>query len=680
MKKRLFLCFLALQFVLFCSPAYAENHRKNSAWYYMPEEAYAAPAYLLVGQENLFCVNPQMGMVLNWEGRTNTLSYYTQELEDNGISSGVLSEQDDVYVGIANDGTTLLKRTLSTMTTLAEVAMPAGVKAEQAFLFDDQVVLQGSGQLWHISLSSFDQMTPLSCQGLPSDSVVAAVAFEQYLAVMYDNGTLCVLRADETGFVLEAEQTFDEPLTAIMMNPDYLRYGYVYGAMDNSTTVWCYHLNDGQTTQVEQLKWPAPMQRVWYVDGGLYFQSQDQILYLFQEYDGDRFRSFHGDEVYTDSLNIQIDMVDVVSGNSYYAVEKFHDKYPNTAIIYNGMGNVMGNATAIQAGEYDLLAFSDESHSLANLVESGAIQPIDDILCIQEAQQEIIDLSSLCSWQGKQYIVPLEVRLHTWEINPSLFEKVGIPMPENGWTVDDFFAIGQQLAQYNQQNGTHYVLLRDHMNAGLPYLLKQSLMNHFDMASGKLTLNKESFQQLTEQYLALLHEGLIRERTDISVIPEEGRKIDASCLFETYATQNYMELKNCTLILPPVEDENTRFLANVAGLALGTNAVSTDEAAYYMACQLAPENVMSTQADHLGPLLKNRSLWMRYKSCSRHMAPLETEEIWQTMAQNAIWNSLGTDAEYALKYDLYPFVRDGKISTDAFVNQMMRMLRMMLME
>lgn len=680
MKKHLMIFGLVLQMILLCLPACAEKHQENEAWSYMPKEAYAAPAYLLVGQENLFCVNPQMGMVLNWEGRMNTLSYYTQELKDDGISSGVLSERDDVYVGIANDGTTLLKRTLSTMTTLAEVAMPAGVRAEQAFLFDDQVVLLGNEQLWHISLSTFDQVVPLTCQGLPAEGVISMAALEQHLAVMYKNGTLCVLRAEENGFVLDEEQTFDEPLTAIMMNKDYPRYGYVYGAKDDSNMVWSYHLREGQVAQVEQLKWPAPMQQVWYIDGGLYFQARDQSLYRFKDFDGGSFHSFHGDEVYTDSLNIQIDMIDVVSGNSFYAVEKFHDTYSNTAIIHNGMGNVMGNATAIQAGEYDVLAFSDESHSLANLVESGAIQPLDDILCIQEAQQEIIDLSTLCSWQGKQYIIPLEVKLHTWEVNPSLFEKVGIPMPENGWTVDDFFAIGQQLAQYNQQNGTHYVLLRDHMDAGLPYLLKQSLVNHFDMASGKLTLNKDNFQQLTDQYLALLHEGLIRERTDISVIPEEGRKIDASCLFETYAAQNYMELMNCTLILPPIEDESTRFLANVAGLALGTNAASTDEAAYYMACQLAPENVMSTQAYHLGPLLKNRSLWTRYKSQSRFMPPLEVEAIWQTMAQNATWNSLGADAEYALKYDLYPYVRDGKISTEAFVNQMMRMLRIMLME
>lgn len=680
MKKHLMIFGLVLQMILLCLPACAEKHQENEAWSYMPKEAYAAPAYLLVGQDNLFCVNPHMGMVLNWEGRMNTLSYNTQELEEDGISSGVLSEQDDVYVGIANDGTTLLKRNLSTMTPLAEGVMPAGIKAERAFLFDDQVVLLGNEQLWHISLSTFDQVMPLTCQGLPAEGVISMAALEQHLAVMYKNGTLCVLRADETGFVLEAVQTFDEPLTAIMMNKDYPRYGYVYGAIDDSNTVWCYHLRDGWVEQVEQLKWPAPMQQVWYIDGGLYIQGQDQSLYRFKNFDGGSFHSFHGDEVYTDSLNIQIDMIDVVSGNSFYAVEKFHDKYPNTAIIYNGMGNIMGNATAIQAGTYDLLAFSDESHSLATLVESGAIQPIDDILCIQEAQQEIIDLSSLCSWQGKQYIIPLEVKLHTWEVNPSLFEMVGIPMPENGWTVDDFFAIGQQLAQYNLQNGTHYVLLQDHMDAGLPYLLKQSLVNHFDMASGKLTLNKEHFLQLTEKYLTLRQEGLILEKTSLQEIPEISQKIDANCLFRTCAVQNYMELMNCTLIIPPVEDENTRFLADVAGLALGTNATLTDEAAYYMACQLAPENVMSTQAYHLGPLLKNRSLWLRYKSCSRNMAPREVEEVWQAMAQNATWNSLSADAEYALKYDLYPYVRDGKISTEAFVNQMMRMLRMMLME
>lgn len=376
-------------------------------------------------------------------------------------------------------------------------------------------------------------------------------------------------------------------------------------------------------------------------------------------------------DVYDHALLV---MNDSISGLSAPAIELFHDVYPQTALHFSGMGNMLGNATSIQAEEFDLLCISSGEYSLDNLVRSGAILPLDNEVSITEAKDDLINLWDLCSFQGKLYMVPIGIRMYVWEINPSLFERAGIPIPESGWTLNDFFTMGEELAKVNAEKGTHYTLLTDSMDTGLPYILKSYLMNHMDDGTGEIAIDADAFGQLIDRYLSLRSAGLIVEHQ------VGGQDNSAQSLFKIVCPMNYNDLQDCVLVLPPVENEDTRHLMDLDGMVLGSRATHPEEAAQFMASYLSPENVVGLQSFRLGPIIADQEAWRTTDRRFMLTPSQQVEAVWRQMAQHGIVNNLGTDAEYTLKYELYPHLVNGEIDTPTFVEKLTQILRMMLRE
>lgn len=666
--KRLFsFFFIALLFMEMNAFAFAES--KESFWEVtLPHDLVAAPSYLLPGQTKLWCVNPNGDFAIQIDGKTNWAESTQQKLEDCGILLGAASEPHELYLGIASNGRILLKKSLSTHETLSSLQAPENVEIDGISIVEDSAIVLGSGRLWRVPTLSFDCIEEIACEGLHQGPVQAIASYQQDLAVMFSDGVLTILHYDAGKFQVAAERAFDEPLDTLFLNRDYGRYGLVYGARKGSEDVWNYHLSDGRVTKSESFGWPAEVEQVWYVNGGIYFQDENASIWRYMFDDTYLLRS---PDVYDHAIHV---LNDSISGLSAPAIDLFHDVYPQTALQFSGMGNMLGNATSIQADEYDLLCISSGNYSLDNLVRSGAILPLDGEASIIEAKDDIIDLWNLCSSQGKLYMIPIGIRMYVWTINPSLFEQVGIPIPDSSWTLTDFFAMGEELAQVNAEKGTHYTLLYDSMDTGLPYILKSYLINHMVDGTGKIDLDADEFTHLIDCYLSLRNAGLIVEH-------QAGEQDNsAQSLFRIECPINYNDLQDCVLVLPPMENGDTRYLMDIDGMVLGSRAPHPEEAAQFMACYLSPENVAGLQSLQLGPILVDQDAWRTSDRRFMLTPPQEVETIWRNMAQYGIVNNLGTDAEYTLKYELYPHLVNGEIDTHTFVEKLTQILRMMLRE
>lgn len=667
-SKRVTIFIYVLCVVLFLGTACAD-HVPDLWQITIPDAMSMFPAFISVGAERIDVVNPTSDVVLTLEGSSNWASSRKIEIDELGIESGATSERTGFYLGLAKSGTVVKKVSNSTQQEIAALQMPDSTSGQMIYIIDDYAIIIGSGNLWITRLSSFNQINELTCEGLHRGTICAAAAYDSYLAIMYSDGVLSVLKFDDAGCSIDAQTTFDVPLSALLLNRDYLRYGLVYGARENSLDIWNYFMKDGSIAKSEALQWPADIEQVWYVDGGIYAQDSTRSIWLYM-FDEDHL--LRSSTVYDHSLSIINDSYFFL--NLVPAIDYFHDVYPNTAINVKDMGNSLGNVTAIQAEKFDLLCISSDSNNLPSLVRSGALQPLDAYAVIQDAERELIDLWDICSYNGEQYLVPVAMRMPVWEINSALFEKTGIAIPEEGWTTADFFAMGEELARYNQQEGTNFDLLVDNMETGLPYLLKMYLVNHVDFDTGKLTVDPIAFENLIDEYVAIVQSGLIVENS------KPNREYSTNALFQVYCPVNYNDLQDCAIVFPPVENEHTRYLIDITGLALGSNAVYPEEAAQLIASYMEPENLVRVQSVQLGPVLADQEAW---KTDDRRFAlspTKETEAVWQKMAQKSVWNSFGQDVEYTLKYELYQFLANGTIDTETFTDRLTRMIEMMLRE
>lgn len=656
-------CIISCQEVSFADHAHA-------LWQItIPYSLNTMPSFITVGSGQIKVINPTNNIAIQFEGASNYASSQQVAIDELGIEYASSSEQVGVYVGLANGGTEVKKVDLATHQELAMLSMPEDVVGQMIFAVGDYAVVISNDQLWHASLSSFNQINELTYEGLHQGTICAAAAYGSYLAVMYSDGVLSVLKFDDAGCNIDAQTTFDTPLSVLLLNRDYLRYGLVYGTRENSLDIWNYFMKDGSTAKSEALQWPTDIEQVWYVDGGIYAQDSTRSIWL---YIFDEDHLLRSPNVYDHSLSIINDSYFFL--NLVPAIDYFHDVYPNTAINVKDMGNSLGNVTAIQAEKFDLLCISSDSYNLPSLVRSGALQPLDDYTVIQDAERELIDLWDICSYNGEQYIAPVAMRMPVWEINSALFEKTGIAIPEEGWTTADFFAMGEELARYNQQEGTNYDLLVDNMETGLPYLLKMYLVNHVDFDTGKLTVDPMIFENLIDEYVAMVQSGLIVENS------KPDREYSTNALFQVYCPVNYNDLQGCAIVFPPVENEHTRYLIDITGLALGSNAVYPEEATQLIASYMEPENLVRVQSVQLGPVLADQEAW---KTDDRRFAlssTKKTEAVWQKMAQKSVWNSFGQDVEYTLKYELYQFLANGTIDAATFTDRLTRMIEMMLRE
>lgn len=154
---------------------------------------------------------------------------------------------------------------------------------------------------------------------------------------------------------------------------------------------------------------------------------------------------------------------DVPSGNSYtiidQAIERFENEHPNIHIEYKS-GILKENYSSwlseqfLQGEEPDVfMILNEDFNTLSSL---GALKNLESLMeNDREFNEDDFYESALKAgiYQGKQYALPYESNPTLMFVNKTLLEKEGIDIPNNDWTLNDFYQICEQVTKDSNQDG-----------------------------------------------------------------------------------------------------------------------------------------------------------------------------------------------------------------------------------
>jgi multiple sugar transport system substrate-binding protein len=94
-----------------------------------------------------------------------------------------------------------------------------------------------------------------------------------------------------------------------------------------------------------------------------------------------------------------------------------------------------------------------DSTWVSTAAAQGLLEPLDDVV----KQINVADMApavwKASAYDGKQYAIPNRGGPGVWYYNKTVFDKAGVPYPQDGWTYKDFLAIVQKLTIPGQQYG-----------------------------------------------------------------------------------------------------------------------------------------------------------------------------------------------------------------------------------
>jgi hypothetical protein len=369
------------------------------------------------------------------------------------------------------------------------------------------------------------------------------------------------------------------------------------------------------------------------------------------------------------------------------AETKFHEKYPDIELVHLWIDDPRALATRIMSGKpgLDILFIQENiiSSTSANYAMTGATLDLSQFESIAALPfDEYIDFTGAVSAGGRLYGMPDYINMTVWLANEALAQKTGAAIPDGPWTWDEFFEIADMLAAYNAQNGTDYALLHD-STALLPYLMVQYNSNNVDIIAGTADYDNAGLVKRLEQWKAACDAGLIRDKDDgwltIDDIPEDvlfsAYKLDSAqmgyALRETTAEERLY-------ILPPVENETTRYPINVLSVQLCANCVIPEAAAHFIACYMAPDVLTSQGYSYQCQLLKDASA---YPNNDEECMILDRNvDLWTYALENSVQEYYIGDLYNDQRKTLYPAFIAGEISAEEYAKTCQRRADMVLGE
>lgn len=294
----------------------------------------------------------------------------------------------------------------------------------------------------------------------------------------------------------------------------------------------------------------------------------------------------------------------------YYAAEKFAEKYPDITLQLAedyGSGSNLINRLFSRDQSIDIVAIQDWNNGVSGrfLATSGLLENLNDdpeLLAIREEMNAINDPFILDdAWFG----VNNWTKRWIWYGNTALFQQLGLDMPAADWNWDDFFALGKQVYEYNQANGTTYKLIyEDDMS---PYVVKQFLYNTTDYVQGTHQLRDERFRELVSQWLQLREWGVSMNVDDDqtyrdmrTALPDTLINVQLTSFYTFLTLDPQIEAGSeealYKLLTPPAENGMHASLCRMFGAGVTTYSDLKEEALYFLELYISKEAYINAES------------------------------------------------------------------------------------
>lgn len=173
---------------------------------------------------------------------------------------------------------------------------------------------------------------------------------------------------------------------------------------------------------------------------------------------------------YPDTITLELGVFSgsnwgVPSGESYKiidgAIERFEKKYPGVKVEYES-GIMKSDYSSwlsdkiVKGKQPDVfMVLDDDFNTLSSI---GALADIDSYMTHDQKFSENDYYSSVLkagTYCNNQYALPYECDPTLMFVNKTLLQKCHIDMPDNDWTLEDFYSICKKVSQYSQYYGCY---------------------------------------------------------------------------------------------------------------------------------------------------------------------------------------------------------------------------------
>lgn len=176
------------------------------------------------------------------------------------------------------------------------------------------------------------------------------------------------------------------------------------------------------------------------------------------------------------------------------------DEYPDLEIDYSLRSDTREIIADLFAGDpsIDIICFSEqEGLSGYYCASNGALEDLLSYESIASQTVEYLDFLDQYIVNGKLYAVPSSFEGVFWYGNIELFHEMGIDLPKQDWTWEDFFALAEDVYAYNCEHGTEYYLLSYALEN---YPIQQFTANTVNLGDKTHRFDTEEFRALVENW------------------------------------------------------------------------------------------------------------------------------------------------------------------------------------
>jgi len=264
----------------------------------------------------------------------------------------------------------------------------------------------------------------------------------------------------------------------------------------------------------------------------------------------------------------------VLSAESEYmkdAVRYFRRIHPEYTIEFRLFGELDKMRLELMSGRSDIDLIVAYDSVYADIAPSGVFADLRSFAPIREAEEnnELLDwmFHVLETQSGELYAMP-QNNPRVWSLNEREFARLGLELPQDGWTWDDLLSLARRAKQIDD---TVYTVDMDAMS----YLLEQALRSCVDIYTGRVDLDTPQFRHALEIYKALYEEGHV-----MWVLSDEPVLCTAQTSLQTGANGQKIRY-----IRQPLLAEGESPFAYCSGTVMGVYAAGDDmeTAAEFMA-------------------------------------------------------------------------------------------------
>lgn len=334
------------------------------------------------------------------------------------------------------------------------------------------------------------------------------------------------------------------------------------------------------------------------------------------------------------------------------AVDEFGKKYPDVEIEYIVYEDETVMYTDMMSGEADIDVYFLQDAGLVNpnaMYNGGALMDLSTSEAVAGAYGQLINMDGLTMYNGAMICVPRNAWVYMFEVNVPLFEEMGLDIPQNGWTWNDFFALGAQVEKLRDEGNDIFLLY----NEGYSALTEQFYINA--IYNGSVDCFDADYTAALTEWKEFIKQGLIVPFSEaVPYMPENAL---LGYTFTTHANYGYVTTgKGNGFVMTPRLNEQTGTVVTVMSVCV-SSTTDMPEIAEAFAASFIEEPTVSNglSIGTIGDIRKEPG--QSYEPVDNFDYPSTDDElVWREILEDGVMRwSCGDLFDYAALtlYDMY---------------------------